>query len=121
MKAPKYKDWKGNEIKAGDTVYLMRVFEVEYRLPFLDIPMPIKSKPCWERLATFRATDYMDGQEKLVRYLRNGYDKETVYEAPINSNDFRHGHNSDLYILCIKGISDNELDYYLHSNNIAQP
>lgn len=111
-------DWKGNKVKPGDTVYLVRIFEIKYDLfsMTINVTVPDKSKPCWEVITTFNVTEYKEGAEKLIRYFHrySGYDPNKIYDTPINGNDLRHGCGSDTYILCIKGLSDNRVHYEIH-------
>lgn len=118
------KDWKGNEIKVGDTVLLyefeglfaggdLKVFMI---LDDSDAPQEIGSIPNpkhskWELLQTIKVIDPInDGC--IHCYLNPD-------EVPLDSLSWNLCTMPNRCV-CIKGLSDNELEHFLHTKNIKQ-
>jgi len=131
------KDWKGNDVKAGDTVMRVRV-EDDHSLyvsgAFLLVgngdgtfrkenevryEKPEERKFIWEEVRRFKAflqTLEVDGKE--ISYLAqeapfkapNGDRLILPLDDPWSGADVR----DSKYITCIEGESDSQEEYYLH-------
>lgn len=106
-------DWAGNKVQVGDLVFLYRVYGIVFKYPRY-IPYPDFDKPEWHLVCSFKVQPYKEGAEKLVLYLRDGYDPEKTYDVSINGNSLRDGCGSDLYVLCIDGKSNDRKAFEEH-------
>lgn len=103
-------DWKGNEIKVGDTLVLYRTIpetkiEIHTGLTWTDPIPPFKqeNKKVWRKVWEKEVTKFM-GTE-VVSF---NVGEETHHQSLMMLEIGKNGYD----VICIKGVSDSEQDYY---------
>lgn len=112
------KDWKGNEIKSGDTVVIVTVKSMFGRASYGYIIFKEDG-----------TTDHIKVQEGIEppKYMWNIFDEKEIFDMDghlryyYNAGDIVYNlpaeedwlnSQSNFRIVCIKGVSDNKHDYY---------
>lgn len=115
------KDWKGNEIEEGDTIMLVstKSAEINSSLILIDFSHPEKKA---EVLSTYKKkANYRWLPTHEYKIIKIGsWLYFTFMENEITCNygiDILKYSLDDNTILCIKGKSDNETEYYQHYFN----
>lgn len=108
------KDWKGNEIKIGQTIIVVEVINEDAGAIFSLVNDPTGKEYitgtnyCWKPRMEVEVLDYDD----LV-----DLDDSAWKQSPINLLSIAIC-KQDWEIICIKGVSDSEEEYYKHKFSV---
>lgn len=122
------KDWKGNEIKVGDTVCVYQFEDMfagskctfgfigENGFEQIGEPFELKKHQYWVLVRCLKIVEPVnDGS--IIGFHAAGT-LENPVECPADSLGWNISNQSN-FAICIKGVSDNELEHFLHTKKIS--